>query len=264
MLRPDTLNKIVILILLIIFSFEMILASAVENLGMNNLRSLNQTISPRLLFRYETGTSMFKVSDDFRLHTPPSSYEKLGEVIAIRVCSNKKLLPAIPSTTINPMQIASYLTGSGFESSNIFLLSSKDCIVPARDNLYPVEIWNLEKGSELPPNNENYNYGQIRYLSFGFDPLECKRIDTKKSANELIKKLLNDKNSFGIIISYYLEKPSLILTKRVKIIENLLKKNNIPSSRYSITKQYWHDGDSACNEKEPTQPMVIFITLNKQ
>ncbi len=260
MLKPCVCNKIVVLCFLIIIQFEMILGSSV-----GDLKRLNNGATPKLLVRYEKGTSMFKVGEDLQLFRPPTSNELLGEGVAIRVCSDKELLLTIPTTTINPVQIADFLINIwGLKSSNIFFLNSKDCISSVKNGLYPVEIWNFQKVSDLPPNNERYNYEQIKYVSLGFDPVQCPKSNGKNAAKLLIKKMLNDKNSYGAIVSYYLSNPSLQLTKKVKAIQKLLKKYNISSSRYSVTKQSWHDGDSPCANKEPTEPMIIFITLTKQ
>lgn len=221
-------------------------------------------VQPKLFFRYENGTSMFRFIEDFQIIRAPNTEGNVYKAIAIRICSDSQLLPSLPSASINAIRAAEFLAETGgYQPSKIFLLRSDTCKSLLDSRLFATEIWGIDDNLALPPNTESYTYNQITVKSLGFDPVECKEIDYKKAINELIREMKRDENSFGVIIKYYLKETSAVLEKRVAKSKNLLRRSNISHTRYSVTEQHWHDGDSSCANREPRQPMIVFITAHK-
>jgi hypothetical protein len=232
-----------------------------KNITKDVAQDKSNIVPPKLILRYEGESGFAGFINDVLEPREKGLLNGGNQKVAIRICSQEKLLLALPLATQNPFNMIDFLTkNSGFEPSNIKLLRSEDCISTAKPNLYATELWTSNDNSDLIPNVEQYDYEQIKMLSLGFDPFECPKFDYKKATKELIKNMRNDSNSYGIVVKYFFEKPSATLNKRVDKVEKLLKKNRIPNSRYKITSQSWKEGESPCFGKEPSQPMIIFLT----
>jgi hypothetical protein len=129
--------------------------------------------------------------------------------------------------------------------------------------MYAVEVWAMSKDSPLPPHVESCSYEQVKMLSLGFDPAKCStaKTDSVRAAQNLIKRMRADNNSYGIIIGYHFdEKTNPKLRKGMKQAENLMKKSGLPKARYAVSYQLWHADDSPCSGKPIEKPSVIFIT----
>ena len=256
---------LVLSVLVSVLSLQIIAKS--ENLlkirtDVRNSQIHNRAMSSRLLIRYEKGVSSFRVGEDLLILKDLK--EKEREVIAVRICSSSNLLLSLNSATINPVRLVELLKIlAGTQPPQIIFLRSEDCMTSPPTNLYATEIWALEKGAEFPSNVESLDYSRIKIRSFGFDPVNCSKIDYKVAAKELVKNMIEDKNSYGIIVAYYLKKPKENLRKRVKAAERILSKNGLSKSRYILTFQSWHDGDSVCANEEPSQPMILFVSATK-
>jgi hypothetical protein len=218
---------------------------SIDSISNGNLIRQSEQQSPQLLLRYEKGTSLFRLQEDiFRLREVK---EEEREKISIRVCSTENLLLSLPLAAL-------------YKPENISFTRSNNCVSPNETQFKATELWVLGEKDSFPSNDENYRYEQVKMVSLGFDPIECKSNNYKKASREIINKLLNDKNSFGVIIGYFLEQPKKSLVERLKKVKSLLLNNKVSQSRFIVTQQRWHFGDSNCSDREPEQPTVIFIT----
>jgi len=215
-----------------------------------------------LIKRYESGTSMFRIIEDVQVVWGPGNDKFQGAKYVVRVCSKEKLLPSLPLATVNVIEFADFLTADdGYKKSDVLFVRSENCEGIVRGEMHPTELWVVKTESNLPPNVEHYKLDQMTILSLGFDPVRCTNTDSSRVAATLARKMAHDPKSYGAVIEYYIERPSEALEKNAKRAVKIIEKYGISSARLVVALQAWHDGDSACINREPKQPRVLFVTL---
>jgi hypothetical protein len=244
--------------------------SMAQNVAPESSVKENQAVSqgrnPRLIHRFEFPVSSGPSWDILRRATYGLKKEDL-QTVAVRICSEQNLLLSIPSAVNNPFEIVEGFFKEKFSDKNnlpaFLFLRAEDCGGSKAANMYAVEVWAMRKDSPLPPHVESYRYEQVKMLSLGFDPAKCStaKTDSVKAAQNLIKRMRADNNSYGIIIGYrFDEKTNPKLRKGMEQAENLMKKSGLPKARYAVSYQLWHADDSPCSGKPIEKPSVIFIT----
>lgn len=221
---------------------------------------------PLLIYRFSSPISPGPSWD--KLRTPLTSLdEEKRRAYAIRLCSERNLLLALPSAVSDPIQLIKEVKLRYREpelAPPIYLLRSDDCVVSQISNMYAIELWAIADVSRLPKYVEKYEHQQVRVMSFGFDPSICStvKVNYLKAAKKLIRELRSDQNSYGAVIGYhhYGEKPNTVLQDRIAKVKVLLEKSGLPTTRYIISNEIWHADDSDCVNDPVTKPSIFFIT----
>jgi len=244
-------------ILNVIFSL-----GVVRGYGRSLLSDGNLTSQPELIVRYENGTSLFRIEEDILSLKEPTSRSYRG--VALRICSTQKLPLVLQFATVDAFETADYLVSNfGYKPENIVFLRSAGCSPDTDGKLAPTEIWALYNSKILPTNVESISYSNIRKTSLGFDPTSC-RGGSRLALSKMIEAITHDKNSFGIVVGYYLHSPAKVLTQNLKKIKSSLKRRGIPQSRYVVGLVRWHYGTSGCSDSEPDNPGIFVIRMHKQ
>lgn len=220
-----------------------------------------------LLYRFESPVSPGPAWDLLREPLGNLSRRDDREAFAIRICSENKLLLAIPAAVVDPFQIIKIIRSRYAKPSEvppIYLLRSTNC----GSTYVPVEVWAVGKNGKLPAHIESYDYKRLRVQQLGFNPSVCStgKIDHRTATKMLINKLRRDWNSFGVIIGYYDSSKGSAdpdLRKRVEQARNLMERSGISRKRYSISYEIWHADDSECSAKPVTKPSIYFLALKR-
>lgn len=253
------LSRLLTLILSLSIFNSIISVSVLDTYGQSRIGPLSH---PKKFVRYEKGTSLFRFEEDI-LALRMSNNAASG--IAIRVCSNQKLLPALLSATLDPFESAAYLINNlGYKTKDIFFIRSAGCGSASSTRLSPTEIWTLGTDEPLPRNIESVAYENIRKISFGFDPHNCDKNNTDFGARKMATDMIRRQNAYGVIAGYFLRYPSNILKQRIKRAESVLGDKRVPKHRYTKILIPWHFGTSNCSETEMTYPGLFVIYTDKE
>jgi len=218
-----------------------------------------------LIKRYESGTSMFRIGEDIQIIWGPGNNKFQDAKYVVRICSKEKLLPSLPSATVNVIEFTDFLTSNGgYKKSDVLFIRSENCENGKKGDLFPTELWVVKTESNLPSHVEYYRFDQLTILSLGFDPVSCAKTSYKESTAKLIRKMARDPKGYGAIVEYYLEKPAMVLHRNTRRAVRIMAEHGITAPRLRVSTQAWHDGDSGCINKEPSQPRIFFMTVKNR
>jgi hypothetical protein len=187
-------------------------------------------------------------------------YAKLGDTIAIRVCSKKPFPVAISIAAAPPEPLIRVLEGSyQYPRERILLLRSEDCL-GTQDNVSATEYWAIPKGAGLPPYRELFTSAQLK-----INDLEAKSsigdaISYKSSLNKLPKILKENPESVGVILGYYYRKPSYKLKNRLETVTKLLRRRGVTKNQYFAILTPWL-GEREVSAPEPQYPVLFSIYI---
>jgi hypothetical protein len=79
---------------------------------------------------------------------------------------------------------------------------------------------------------------------------------------KLVDGLKETPKSIGVIVGYYLERPSGMLRRRLKEARALLQHSGLPPNRYMVRQQAWYDEVSVNPpDTEPQYPDVFLVEM---
>jgi len=221
----------------------------------------DQLAGPKLEARYESGASYHQLTEDaFRIAGLKSSNR---DVIAVRVCSSEPLLSAIANGLPTPFIIAdTFVNRYAYVPEKVFFIRSEDCPSSKSSSTPAVEVWAVPKGAALPPRIETLTFNQIRVVSLGKIAENRGARDYRTAVRKLIDGLKKTHGSIGVVVGYYLERPSRMLRRRLKESSALLQHSGLPPNRYMVRQQGWYDEVSVNPpDTEPQYPDVFLIEM---
>jgi hypothetical protein len=221
----------------------------------------DQLAKPSLEARYESAASYYQLTEDaFRIAGLKSSDR---DVIAVRVCSNEPLLLAMAKGLPTPFTIAdAFVNRYAYVPEKVFFIRSEDCLSSKPSSTLAVEVWAVPKGAALPPRIETLTFNQIRVVSLGKIPANRGVRDYGTAVRKLVDSLKETPESIGVVVGYYLERPSRMLRRRLKEASALLQHSGLPPNRYIVRPQGWYDEVSVNPpDTEPQYPDVFLVEM---
>jgi hypothetical protein len=216
-----------------------------------------QGAQAKLFKRYEKGAAYNRIVEDVLTLTIAVKKEERAKV-AVRVCSKQPLPLALVTANADPFHITELLTGGyGYSSSQVVFLRAEDCLgnEPSRNT---VEIWTLAQGASLPAHVEALESSQARRSALGKSPANRGVRDYRNAVDELVKDLQSNPASTGVVIGYYLKRPSAGLKRRLKEVTRIFERSGLPRDRYLVYSTYWND-EASDSDPEPQYPSVFII-----
>ncbi len=221
----------------------------------------DQLAKSSLEARYESGASYYQLTEDaFRIAGLKSSDR---DVIAVRVCSSEPLLLAMAKGLPTPFTIAdAFVNRYAYVPEKVYFIRSEDCLSSKSSSTPAVEVWAVPKGAALPPRIETLKFNQIRVVSLGKIPANRGARDYIAAVRKLVDGLKETPESIGVVVGYYLERPSRMLRRRLKEASALLQHSSVPPNRYMVRQQAWYDEVSVNPpDTEPQYPDVFLVEM---
>lgn len=162
----------------------------------------------QLFKRYDPGAAYNRVTEDvLTLSLSVKAKERAG--VAVRVCSKEQLPFALATAGADPFHIAELLTGGyGYAGERVIFLRSEDCL-SAKEQLRPaVEIWTIPEGASLPSHVEVLKSNEVKLVPLGKRPANRGVRDYRSAVTEMVKTLRADRASRGVVVGYFLKRPS--------------------------------------------------------
>ncbi len=210
---------------------------------------------PKLFKRYEHGASYHRISENLitlKLQVAPEDRAK----IAIRLCSKQPFLVALATPQVDPFRLAELLVGAyGYLPQFVIFVRSEDCL---GKEVSTVELWTLAADSEFPHHIEARLSSRVRRTTLGTEPVNRGVRDYKAATQELIRNLQANPQSRGVVMGYYLKRPSAALKQRLRVVKTLFQRSGLPPERYLIHSAYWNDEWSE-SEGENPYPRVFLL-----
>ena len=179
--------------------------------------------------------------------------------LAVRLCSRKTLAAALATATAPPDYLFSILKGSyGYTDDRIWFLLSPDC--EAKNSfLTTTEFWVVPKGVQLPRAVQSVVSTQVQVDQLGAPIGDAESYG--KLSSDLIQKLRANRGAVGVVVGYYYQKPSPLLRRRLREVDNSLRQSGLAKERYSTHLLPW-PGEKTASDPEPTYPSGVVIELN--
>ena len=212
----------------------------------------------KLFKRYESASYNRIIEDVLTLTIAVKPEER--STVAVRVCSKEPLPWALVTAGADPFHIAELLTGGyGYSSAHVVFLRSEDCL-SKRNWGSATEIWTLPEGASLPPHVEKLVYSQAERSEFGERTTDqgLGVREYQKVIHNLINDLQKNPTSRGLVIGYYLKRPSTVLQRRLTEIRRTLTRSGLPPDRYLVRTLPWN-GEGSDSDPEPRYPTIFII-----
>ena len=212
----------------------------------------------KLFKRYESASYNRIIEDVLTLTIAVKPEER--STVAVRVCSKEPLPWALVTAGADPFHIAELLTGGyGYSSAQVVFLRSEDCL-SKRSWGSATEIWTLPEGVSLPPHVEKLVYSQAERSEFGERTTDqgLGVREYQKVIHNLINDLQKNPTSRGLVIGYYLKRPSTVLQRRLTEIRRTLTRSGLPPDRYLVRTLPWN-GEGSDSDPEPRYPTIFII-----
>jgi hypothetical protein len=213
----------------------------------------------KLFKRYEQGAGYNRIIEDVLTLTIDVKKEERATV-AVRVCAKQSLPLALVTANADPFHIAELLTnGYAYSFSQVVFLRSEDCL-GKEPSSNTVEIWTLAQGASLPAHVELLESSRAQRSSLGKSQAYRGVRDYRNAVDQLVKKLQSDPASTGVVIGFYLKRPSAGLQRRLKEVTRIFEHSGLSRERYLVRSLYWNDEVSTMPpESEPQYPAVFII-----
>ena len=82
--------------------------------------------------------------------------------------------------------------------------------------------------------------------------------DYVAATQELIRNLQANPRARGVVIGYYIKRPSVTLKRTLRVVKALFQRSGLPPDRYRVTSMHWNDEYSE-TEGESPYPRVFLI-----
>ena len=221
---------------------------------------VNQTsaaASSQLVRRYENGcghSCAQELAIDIGKATRASE-----DRLAVRFCSRKTLAAALATATAPPAYLFSILKGSyGYTDDRIWFLLSPECETK-NILLTTTEFWVVPKDAQLPAAVQSVVSTQVQVDQLGAPIGDAESYG--KLSSDLIQRLRANRGAVGVVVGYYYQKPSPLLRRRLREVDNSLRQSGLAKERYSTHLMPW-PGEKTDSDPEPTYPSGVVIELN--
>ncbi len=221
----------------------------------------DQLAKSSLEARYESGVGYYQLTEDaFRIAGLKSSDR---DVIAVRLCSSEPLLLALAKGLHAPFTIAdAFVNRYAYVPEKVLFIRSGDCPSSKPSATPAVEVWTVPKGAALPPRIETLTFNQINLVSLGKIPANRGVRDYRVAVRKLVERLKERPESVGVVVGYYLDRPSGLLRRRLKEVGAFLKHSGLAPNRYIVRQQAWDDEVSTYPpDTEPQYPDVFLVEM---
>lgn len=238
-----------------------ILALGISLLALQALGQSNAEQGPKRAERYEGGASENEITEAaFRLTGLDA---KQRDRIAIRVCSKEPIVRAMANASAIAFQIADkFVNGYAYLPDKVLFLRSQDCAATSKPSATPTEIWAVPEGAALPQHVEVLTSNQVKLVSLGKRPLNRGVRDYLPALRELIENLRGNPRNVGMVVGYFLDRPSVALRRRMREVTRLLEQSGLPRERYFVRLTYWPDEVSTYPpDSEPRYPSLFLVEL---
>lgn len=184
------------------------------------------------------------------------------DILAVRICSKEPLLPSLYKSAANPLFVASYLVDFyKYSPERIIFLRSEDCKESA-SKTSPTEYWVIPRGGAMPKSVESINYSQLQVDSLATFSAGAR--DYQAALRDLPDRLNKSPESIGMVLGYYIKKPSPVLGLRLREVTKTLESKGVPRDRYFIFLTPWTgERSESPPAPEPKYPSVFVLKVEK-
>jgi hypothetical protein len=183
--------------------------------------------------------------------------------VAIRFCSKESLPKALAFAASPPANVISILEGVyKYTPERILFLRSDDCI-SSNSAVAATEYWVIHKGGAIPPSIESVKSCQVNLGSLGYRGAIAR--DYRAALRDLPNKLKGNPARFGVVLGYYIKRPSRTLRQRLNEAKQFLEKSGLPQNRYIVSLKQWTGGYVADPpEPETKYPDIAVIEVTEK
>lgn len=222
---------------------------------------ISESPSSMLVRTFSTGDYLNAASEAALILREVAS--KPGDRIAVRICSEKPMPVTLVIASGRPFLIESILKSYGYSSDRILFLRNEDCRQNGDKDVATTEFWAVPEGASPPKSNELVKASQVRAEEY---PLNEKgHYSTKafeSNLRELANKLRRKPNASGIVVAYYLRRPSAKLKNNLRKAEEFLRRNGLSKDRYYTSVIPW-TGTVDSDDKEPRFPSLMSVEIDR-
>ena len=215
-----------------------------------------------LVHRYERGCG-HSCNQELAIDLGGGAGTRPEDIVAVRFCSKEPLLNALALAASPPDYVISILKDVyKYTPERILLLRSADCL-SSNPAVAATEYWVIHKDGVLPPHVESVKSCQVNFGSLGYRGANAH--DYIAALHELPKSLRADPGRFGIVLGYYLKRPSRILKQRLNEAKRFLERSGLPQNRYMISLKPW-TGEYRIDppEPEPKYPDISIVEISEK
>jgi hypothetical protein len=188
--------------------------------------------------------------------------KNLDDTVAVRFCSKDPLPVALSTSAAAYRNVISILEGSyGYMPERVLFLRSEECLGSNRA-IATTEFWVISNGATLPPSVESMKSSQVRIEPLGMDGL-IGRMRSYKAALQMLPTILRaNPKAVGVVVGYYYKQPSLVLKRRLREVQKILKQSKLSQDRYYVRLAPW-TGEQAVDppNPEPKYPSVFVVNI---
>ena len=219
-----------------------------------------QQNSQAVLFkRYDRGAAYNRIIEEVLTLTIAVKPEN-RVTVAVRVCSKQPLPLALFPANADPFHIAELLTGGyAYLPEHVIFLRAEDCL--GKDPLTGItEIWTLSEGASFPAYVEKLVSTDAQRVPLGKKP--AKRnigvLDYKTALDNLIRELQRDPHARGVVVGFFLKRPSAMLQRRIREVRSTFQRSGLPPDRYLVYTDYFNS-ETSDSDPEPVYPEIYLI-----
>lgn len=241
---------------------QLILIVMLISLGLteSSIGQSNSPVAAKLVHRYEHGCGYScdqELAIDIGLNGRDAS-----NIMAVRLCSKGSLPMALATAAAPPFYVIDILTGSyNYATDRILLLRSEDCLGadPAKA---ATEYWYVPKGATLPPYVEQIKSCQVQPGVMGWRGMFKSERSYRAALRQVPKWLGVNPDRIGVVLGYYINRPSPVLERELNETERFLQRSGIPKDKYIVHLMRW-TGEYEEDEPEPKFPNISIIEVAK-
>lgn len=215
-----------------------------------------------LIHRYERGCG-YSCNQELAIDLGGGAGTDPNDIVAIRFCSNEPLPKALAFAASPPEYVISILTDIyKYGPERILLLRSSDCLSTGAA-VAATEYWVIHKGGELPSYVESVKSCQVDFGSLGRRGANAR--DYRAELRRLPQSLKANPDRFGVVLGYYLKRPSRSLKQRLNETQRFLERSGLSRNRYMVSLKPW-TGEYEVDppEPEPKYPDIAIIEVSEE
>jgi hypothetical protein len=216
---------------------------------------------PVLIKRYDKGYSLHSLEDNAAYVVDSAGR---GGRVAVRVCSKESLAVALSIASGDPFALTPILqTVYGLKPDRIIYLRSEGCLGPNAE-LAATELWAVPEGAQLPSSVESIKSSEIRFESIPKNStLEKGTRSYRAATRQLISRLRTSKETVGIVLGYYYDRPRPVMKRRLVEIRRALEQSGLPHHRYFVSLTPWKaERGVDPPSPEPSYPTISIVEVS--
>lgn len=194
--------------------------------------------SAKLITRYEIGGSSIDSMGEYSAPILEYLLKEPDRSLTIRLCSAQPLPVAIGTAAVEPETLSDYLDRYRVSRDRILINRSNSCAGKSATNT-ATELW-----VGLPPETDGIRACELTVREIQSRSDKARKIyigtgDHVRAIKRLIEELKKDPSTTGVVLGYYLEKPTAQTTQKLRSANALLRKSGLSADRYRVTPLYW-------------------------